>query len=269
MTGSATKQSKACASPLDCFALLAMTRTICGAPFIRPRDSGGGGPPAGRWRGRGLAVHSAVVACSLPAMLKTVRSFSSLSRLATQWPPPPHFVWSPSPVSRGRKAKMIPRRGCVRVLPPPRQCKDQKPLACQREGSGAPRDASDNVRRARAHRGAGLRLRRMRATDTLLAQRLRVGRARLPAHRCGSRQGFDLLTQLQAMLPGMFARRALPARSQPQCRDSTSRRGPSAAGRDAQSRPGAVCETARRHRIPLHNQDRIRNAPLDERDSLQ
>ena len=35
----------------------------------------------------------------------------------------------------------------------------------------------------------------------------------------------------------------------------------------AQSRPGAVCETARRRRIPLRNQDRIRNAPLDERDS--
>jgi hypothetical protein len=56
------------------------------------------------------------------------------------------------------------------------------------------------------------------------------GRARLPAHRCGSRQGFDLLTQLQAMLPGMFAWRALPAGSQAQCRDSTSRRGRSTAG---------------------------------------
>ena len=32
------------------------------------------------------------------------------------------------------------------------------------------------------------------------------------------------------------------------------------------SRPGAVCETARRRRIPLRNQDRIRNAPLGERD---
>ena len=33
--------------------------------------------------------------------------------------------------------------------------------------------------------------------------------------------------------------RALPARLQAQCRDSTSRRGPSAAGRDARSRPGS------------------------------
>jgi hypothetical protein len=93
------------------------------------------------------------------------------------------------------------------------------------------------------------------------------GRARLPAFRCGSRAGFETLTQLQARLPGMFASRALPARSQAQCRDSTSRRGRSAAGHDARSRPGTVCETARRRRIPLRNQDRIRNAPLDERDS--
>jgi hypothetical protein len=37
----------------------------------------------------------------------------------------------------------------------------------------------------------------------------------------------------------------------------------------ARVRPGAVCETARGHRISLHTQDRIRNAPLDERDSLR
>ena len=43
--------------------------------------------------------------------------------------------------------------------------------------------------------------------------------------------------QLQAMLPELRAQRALPARLQAQCRDSTSRRGPSAAGRDARSRP--------------------------------
>jgi hypothetical protein len=67
----------------------------------------------------------------------------------------------------------------------------------------------------------------------------------------------------------MSARRVLPGRSQTRCRDSTSRRGRSTAGRDARSCPGTVCETARRRRIPLRNQDRIRNAPLDERDSSQ
>jgi hypothetical protein len=79
----------------------------------------------------------------------------------TQRPPPPHFVWSPSPVSRGRKRKRsrcadlirihasggrkretLSRRRCVRALPSPRQCKNQKPLARKGEGSGAPKDAS-------------------------------------------------------------------------------------------------------------------------------
>jgi hypothetical protein len=107
-----------------------------------------------------------------------------------------------------------------------------------------------------------------RAADcAACAARPLSGRARLPAHRRGSRAGFDTRTQLQAMLPGPSARRVLPAGSQAQFRDSTSRRSRSTAGLDARSRPGTVCETARRRRIPLRNQDRIRNAPLDERDS--
>jgi hypothetical protein len=141
---------------------------------------------------------------------------------------------------------------------------------CSREKArGAERRKThpNNVRRARARRAPACVCGGCAPRRPSLAQRLRAGRARLPAHRCGSRQDCDLLTQLQAMLPGMSARRALPERLQTQCRDSTSRRGPSAAGRDARSRPGTVCETARRRRIPLHTQDRIRNAPLDERDS--
>ena len=87
-------------------------------------------------------------------------------------------------------------------------------------------------------RAACLRSGRRRAAENVAcATPLLVGRARLPAHRCGSRQGFDLLTQLQAMLPGLPAQGALPAGSQAQCRDSTSRRGRNTAGRDAQSRP--------------------------------
>ena len=152
-------------------------------------------------------------------------------------------------------------------MPPPSQFKNSAARAKKSEGSGAPKDASNNVRRARARRAPACVCGGCAPRSSLLAQRLRAGRARLPAHRCGSRQDCDLLTQLQAMLPGMSARRALPGRWQTQCRDSTSRRGPSAAGRDTRSRPGTVCETARRRRIPLHTQDRIRNAPLDERDS--
>jgi hypothetical protein len=139
------------------------------------------------------------------------------------------------------------------------------------EGSGAPKDASNHVRRAdkRIVQIRSSAFGAERAADrAACAAHLLSGRARLPAHRCGSRAGFDTRTQLQAMLPGRSARRALPAGVHAQFRDSTSRRGRSTAGRDARRRPGAVCETARRRRIPLRNQDRIRNAPLDERDSL-
>ena len=148
-----------------------------------------------------------------------------------------------------------------------------QPLA-RRKARGAERRKTQSnhcppCKQVGATSAACLRSGRRRATEcAACATPLLAGRARLPAHRCGSRQGFDLLTQLQAMLPGMFARRALPAGSQAQCRDSTSRRGRSTAGRDARSRWGAVCETARRRRIPLRNQDRIRNAPLGERDCL-
>ena len=56
---------------------------------------------------------------------------------------------------------------------------------------------------------------------TLLAQRLCL-RGALAFRRTAAAlvRAFDLLTQLQAMLPGMSARRALPARSQAQCRES-------------------------------------------------
>ena len=55
---------------------------------------------------------------------------------------------------------------------------------------------------------------RKRATQTSvrsLRTYLLAGRARLPALRRGSRQDFDIPAQLQAMLPGTWFRRALPA----------------------------------------------------------
>jgi hypothetical protein len=59
---------------------------------------------------------------------------------------------------------------------------------------------------------------RKRATQTS-GRSLRTyplaGRARLPALRRGSRQDFHILAQLQAMLPGTWFRRALPAFSCP------------------------------------------------------
>jgi hypothetical protein len=59
---------------------------------------------------------------------------------------------------------------------------------------------------------------RKRATQTSgrsLRTYLLAGRARLPALRRGSRQDFHILAQLQAMLPGTWFRRALPAFSCP------------------------------------------------------
>ena len=120
-----------------------------------------------------------------------------------------------------------------------------QPLA-RRKARGAERRKTQSnhcppCKQVGATSAACLRSGRRRATErAACATPLLAGRARLPAHRCGSRQGFDLLTQLQAMLPGMSARRALPAGSQAQCRDSTSRRGRSTAGRDARSRPAPI-----------------------------
>ena len=78
--------------------------------------------------------------------------------------------------------------------------------------------------------------------------RQKSGRARLPALHCGTRQGFDPLAQLQAMLPGTRSRRALPALILSQSRDCTSRTGRSTGVNDARSRPGADCESARGRR---------------------
>ena len=60
--------------------------------------------------------------------------------------------------------------------------------------------------------GADARRRQVRAVCANLPA---SGRARLPAHRCGSRRDFDIPAQLQAMLPGTWSRRALPVLSCP------------------------------------------------------
>jgi hypothetical protein len=68
-------------------------------------------------------------------------------------------------------------------------------------------------------------------------------RARLPALCCGSRQGYDPLAQLQAMLPGTRGEAGVTRPLLSQSRDSTSPRGLSAAARDAQSRPAPRLKT--------------------------
>jgi hypothetical protein len=168
-------------------------------------------------------------------------------------------------------SKIVLAARCVRGLRlPPSQSKT-KNRSRTRKARGAERRKTHPTMSAVQTSGQAACLRSGRSAPqmTLLAQRLRF-RARSPSGVPPRLSwGFDTHTQLQARLPGMSARRALPAGAQAQCRDSTSRRGRSTAGRDARSRPGAVCETARRRRIPLRNQDRIRNAPLGERDSIQ
>ncbi len=85
---------------------------------------------------------------------------------------------------------------------------DAKENSLHPRGSSAPKGACRSLppcRQARAHRclpGSG-------------RQRALSGRARLPALCCGTREGFDLLAQLQARLPETRFGRALPGRSCP------------------------------------------------------
>ena len=132
-----------------------------------------------------------------------------------------HAKQKTQPLAR-RKARGAERRKTQSNYCPPRKQVCATSAACPRSG------------------------RRRAAEHVACATPLLAGRARLPAHRCGSRQGFDLLTQLQAMLRGMFARRALPAGSQAQCRDSTSRRGRSTAG-GCPKPPGTRAQTYHEH----------------------
>jgi hypothetical protein len=122
---------------------------------------------------------------------------------------------------------------------------------CNKRGSGAPRGASNQCRAARSAlppiNACGARRRQVYA---ICATHLLPGRARLPALCCGSRQGFDPLTQLQAMLPGTRVEAGVTRPLLSQSRDNTSRRGPRAAGRDAQSRPGAECIVPRAGTAP-------------------
>src|SRR5581483_10647840 len=70
------------------------------------------------------------------------------------------------------------------------------------------------------------------------------------------------LAQLRAALTGILQQLAppqTPFTSELLAPRSLCRRG------RVRSRPGAVCETARRRRSSLHLQDRIRNVPFDER----
>jgi hypothetical protein len=123
---------------------------------------------------------------------------------------------------------------------------------CNKRGSGAPRGASNQCRAARSALPPINAFRAARAADkcTQSAQLICFRGALAFRRCCGSRQGFDPLTQLQAMLPGTRVEAGVTRPLLSQSRDSTSRRGPRAAGRDAQSRPGAECIVPRAGTAP-------------------
>jgi hypothetical protein len=166
-------------------------------------------------------------------------------------PPPPCFAWRASPVSRGRTSDTVLATRHARALPTTTRRNRLAPG--NQRGSGAPRGASNQCRATPTHVAMSRRLgrgARRRQVYAVCATHLLPGRARLPALCCGSRQGFDPLTQLQAMLSGTRVEAGVTRPLLSQSRDSTSRRGPRAAGHDAQSRPGAECIVPRAGTAP-------------------
>jgi hypothetical protein len=152
------------------------------------------------------------------------------------------------PMTKGGNALAT---SCARVLPTTTRRNRLAPG--NPRGSGAPRGASNQCRATPTHVAMSRRFgrgARRRQVYAICATHLLPGRARLPALCCGSRQGFDPLTQLQAMLPGTRVEAGVTRPLLSQSRDSTSRRGLSAAGRDAQSRPGAECIVPRAGTAP-------------------
>jgi hypothetical protein len=103
---------------------------------------------------------------------------------------------------------------------------------------------------------SGTGVARRRATNDPLARTTRFGRARLSALRCGSGQfyreawvpprGFTTPGHVSCDL--VAAGYELARRFLSQSSSSTLRTGRSTGRRDARSRPGAACETARGHR---------------------
>jgi hypothetical protein len=164
-------------------------------------------------------------------------------------PPPPCFAWSPSPALRAGADAASSLRGAKRRSNPA-LCASRPWIASlalamtmhkivlathsrpslanhnakKRFAAGKKREAE----RRKAHptnsaqhrqtlplADARARRRAMQTSVRGLRTYLLAGRARLPALHRGSRQDFHILAQLQAMLPGTWFRRELPAFSCP------------------------------------------------------
>ena len=106
--------------------------------------------------------------------------------------------------------------------------------------------------------------------------RANSGRARLPALRRGSRRDSHPCSapghaswDVDGARCEHHARRKPAGVTRPllsQSSDSTSRLGRNTEGNDAQSRPGAGCKPARRHRTRSASESALAKASLDERD---
>jgi hypothetical protein len=134
---------------------------------------------------------------------------------------------------RPRQRRVIPKSG-VRL---------SDKITHRKEGGEAPKGACQPLPRLRRQVRANVR--------HSSAARLRAivgGALAFRRFRRGSGQGFDLLTQLQAMLPGTRIEAGVTRPLLSQSSDSTSRLGRNTEGNDAQSRSGADCEPARKHR---------------------
>jgi hypothetical protein len=168
------------------------------------------------------------------------------------------------------------RRLCVRALPtttrknrfapgtrmsPKSGVRFSDKIVRRKEGGEAPKGACQPLPRNINKRCRSLMLR--------ARQRAISGRARLPALLPRLLpETLTSPTQLQAMLPATWRQAGIARPILSQSSDSTSRLGRSTEGPDAQSRSGADCESARKHRTRSTFSDRIRNASLNERDSM-
>ena len=155
-----------------------------------------------------------------------------------------------------RHASFSRHISCARALP------TTKPIDSPPAMKGR-RSAERRMPTIAAARTSGRSLRHYLHSGRLRAM---SGRARLPALRPRLSSGTPVPAQLQAMLPGTRNQAGVIRPILSQSSDSTSRLGRSTEGNDAQSRSGAGCEPARKHRTRPTLQIASGMRPSDERD---
>jgi len=168
----------------------------------------------------------------LPARGERLNNAKSFSRRDTR--PPRHCerseaIQSFEPQGSGLLRRFAPRNDEIKIRsrdalrPRLANHEDDSPPSSHDPEKWCPVFGPDHAQE-RGERSAERRIQPMSAPHNQMSPpdcargaeaRQKSGRARLPALHCGSRQGFDPLAQLQAMLPGTRSRRALPALSCP------------------------------------------------------